>query len=162
METILKSISVAIRDDFQGFWNAEQLTHLVLRVGIACIAGAIVGYQRERFGKAAGLRTHMLITAGTSLFVVICYLEQMDHRDLSRVLQGIITGIGFLGGGVILKLEKDQEIKGLTSAAAVWYVAALGIASGLGQLTLALLGAIVGFLILELLGRMEPNNQENA
>lgn len=162
MDSILKSISVAIRDDFQGFFNAEQLTHLVLRVAAACIAGAVIGYQRERTGKAAGLRTHILVTVGTSLMVAICYLEGMEHADVSRVLQGIITGIGFLGGGVILKLEKNQEIKGLTSAAAVWYVAALGIACGLGQLTLALLGSVVGFLILELLGRIEPDNQENA
>lgn len=162
MESILKSISTALYDDFQGFANAEQLTHLVMRVAAACIAGAVIGYQRERTGKAAGLRTHILVTVGTSLMVAICYLEGMEHADVSRVLQGIITGIGFLGGGVILKLEKHQEIKGLTSAAAIWYVAALGIACGLGQLTLALLGSVVGFAILEMLGRLETGPQENA
>ena len=162
MESIFKSISTAFYDDFQGFANAEQVTHLVLRVTAACIAGAVIGYQRERTGKAAGLRTHILVTVGTSLMVAICYLEGMGHADVSRVLQGIITGIGFLGGGVILKLEKHQEIKGLTSAAAIWYVAALGIACGLGQLTLALLGSVVGFAVLEMLGRLDTGAQENA
>lgn len=162
MESVLQSVYIAIRDDFQGFFNAEQLTHLVLRVAAACLAGAVIGYQRERIGKSAGLRTHILVTAGTALMVAVCYLEGMDHADVSRVLQGVITGIGFLGGGVILKLEKHQEIKGLTSAAAIWYVAALGIACGLGKLTIALLGSVVGFIILDLVARLEPTPQENA
>jgi putative Mg2+ transporter-C (MgtC) family protein len=162
MNSLFQSIATALRDDFQGFFDAEQLTHLILRITAACIAGGIVGYQRERLGKSAGLRTHILVTVGTALFVAVAYLEGMNHSDVSRVLQGIITGIGFLGGGVILKLEKNQEIKGLTSAAAIWYVAALGIACGLGQLTLALIGAIVGVVILELIAKIEPSDGDNA
>jgi putative Mg2+ transporter-C (MgtC) family protein len=162
MGSTLTSIANAIREDFQGLFNTEQLAHLILRIAVACVAGAIVGYQREKLGKAAGLRTHILVTAGTALMVAVCYLEGMDHADVSRVLQGIITGIGFLGGGVILKLEKNQEIKGLTSAAAIWYVAALGIACGLGKFSIVLLGSIVGFAILEMVARLEHHPQENA
>lgn len=162
MDSFFKTVTSALADDFAGFLNAEQITHLVLRIGAAFIAGAVIGYQREKFGKSAGLRTHLLVTVGTALMVSICYLEGMEHADVSRVLQGIITGIGFLGGGVILKLEKAHEIKGLTSAAAIWYVAALGIACGLGRLTIALLGSVVGYIILELIARIEPNKEDNA
>ncbi len=148
-------IGEALRKDFDDLTNWGELTHLVVRLMVAALLGGIIGYQRERVGKAAGLRTHMLVATGTAFFALAPQLAGMAFADLSRVLQGIITGIGFIGAGAILKLEESRRVEGLTTAAGIWFTAAIGIAAGIGRLGSAILATALGFIILGVLHRFE-------
>lgn len=138
-----------------GIPDTTQLTHLIVRLLAAMLLGAVVGMQREQSGKAAGLRTHILVALGTTLFVLASTSSGMSSDGASRVIQGIVTGIGFLGAGAILKLSETREIQGLTTAAGIWMTAAIGVTIGLGSLGLALLGTIFTWIILEAIGRIE-------
>lgn len=138
-----------------GFPDWSKFVHVIIRLIAAALLGAIIGFQREKAGKPAGLRTHMLVTLGTCIFVLACAGYGMDADDLSRVIQGIVTGIGFIGAGSILKLDKERDIQGLTTAASVWVTAAVGVAVGLGGLGLALLATILALFVLALLGKFE-------
>lgn len=111
--------------------------------------------QREATGKPAGLRTHILVTLGTTVFVLGCHGAGMSSDGLSRIIQGIITGIGFIGAGSILKLSEERSIKGLTTSASVWMAAAIGVAVGLGVLGLALLATLFTLVVLTLAGKFE-------
>lgn len=142
-----------------GLPNLQQLIHVVVRLAAAGLLGAAVGFQRERAGKSAGLRTHVLVALGTALFVTAGGGAGMSPDALSRVLQGIITGIGFIGAGSILKLERERSIHGLTTAAGIWMTAAIGVAAGLGSLGVALIGTALTVLVLSMVGtsdRPEP------
>ena len=133
-----------------GFPDRTRLGLTLIRVIAAVLLGAIVGIERERAGKPAGLRTHMIVSLGTALVVLACTEVNMGLDGLSRVIQGILTGIGFVGAGSILKLSEQREIKGLTTAAGLWMTAAIGVAVGLGALGLAIIGTIVTLLVLAL------------
>ncbi len=135
-----------------GLPNARQLAHVVIKLIAATLLGAAVGFQRERAGKPAGLRTHILVTLGTAVFILACSGVGMSSDGLSRVIQGIVTGIGFLGAGTILKLNEERDIQGLTTAAGVWMTAAIGVAVGLGSLGVALLSTVFTLIILALAG----------
>jgi putative Mg2+ transporter-C (MgtC) family protein len=138
-----------------GLPDARQLVHVIIRLIAATLLGAIIGYQRERAGKPAGLRTHILVTLGTTVFVLSCSGIGMSTDGLSRVIQGIITGIGFIGAGSILKLSEERNIKGLTTSAGIWITAAIGVAVGLGSLGVALLSTLLTLVILALAGPLE-------
>ena len=131
-----------------GLPNARQLVQVLIRLSAATLLGALIGLEREKAGKPAGLRTHMLVTLGTTVFVLACSGVGMSTDELSRVIQGIITGIGFLGAGSILKLSEERDIQGLTTAAGVWMTAAVGVAVGLGSLGVALLSTVFALGIL--------------
>jgi putative Mg2+ transporter-C (MgtC) family protein len=139
-----------------GLPDARRLTHVLIRLLAATVLGAVIGVQRERAGKPAGLRTHMLVTVGTAVFVLACSGVGMSLDGLSRVIQGIITGIGFIGAGSILKLDRERDIQGLTTAAGVWMTAAVGVAVGLGSLGVALLSTVFTLVILSFAKRFEP------
>jgi putative Mg2+ transporter-C (MgtC) family protein len=146
-----------IQADFADLPGIAEVTQIVVRLLLAALLGGLVGFQRERSGKAAGLRTHMLVALGAAFFVLIPSQAGMPLADLSRVLQGIITGIGFLGAGTILKRQASEEIEGLTTAAGLWLTAAVGIAAGMGRETSAVLGTVLAFIILSLLPRVGPD-----
>jgi putative Mg2+ transporter-C (MgtC) family protein len=131
--------------------NTQEAVRVVIRMLAALLAGGIIGLQREVSGKAAGLRTHMLVCAGTTLFVLAAIDAGMEQDALSRVIQGLVTGIGFLGAGAILKVESSHQIKGLTTAAGIWMTAALGVAIGLGQLGTAAVGTALAWFVLAIL-----------
>ena len=133
-----------------GFPDRERFVVLVVRVFAAVLLGAVVGIERERAGKPAGLRTHMLVSLGTAIVVIACADAGMSLDGLSRVIQGMVTGIGFIGAGTILKLNEEREIQGLTTAAGLWMTAAIGVAVGLGILGVALIGTVVTVLVLVL------------
>jgi putative Mg2+ transporter-C (MgtC) family protein len=133
-----------------GFPDRERLVIVLLRVFAAVLFGAVVGIERERAGKPAGLRTHMIVSLGTAVVVIGCQDAGMSLDGLSRVIQGIVTGIGFIGAGTILKLNEQREIQGLTTAAGLWMTAAIGVAAGLGILGVALIGTLVTVLVLVL------------
>jgi len=138
-----------------GLPDGRHLAIVMIRVTAAVILGGILGIQRERAGKPAGLRTHMIVCLGTAVVVLACLASSMDMSGLSRVIQGIVTGIGFIGAGSILKLSEQREIRGLTTAAGLWMTAAIGVAVGLGSLGVALIGTATTFIVLSLIGAVE-------
>jgi putative Mg2+ transporter-C (MgtC) family protein len=138
-------------EDFSDVSDLRQVLRLAVRLALAASLGGVLGYERERSGKAAGLRTHMLVALGAALFIVIPQQAGMTSSDLSRVIQGIVTGIGFLGAGAILKPAEQREVKGLTTAAGLWLTAAVGIAAGLGREATAILGTFLALCILSVL-----------
>src|SRR5215213_9628597 len=138
-----------------GLPDRRQLAFVLIRVIAATLLGALVGLQRERAGKPAGLRTHMLVCLGTAVVVLAGSGAGMSTDGLSRVIQGIVTGIGFVGAGAILKLNEQREIQGLTTAAGLWMTAAIGIAVGLGALGVAILGTLLTVIVLSFVGVIE-------
>lgn len=138
-----------------GLPNTTQLAHVMVRLVAAMLLGAVVGLQREKAGKVAGLRTHILVALGTTLFVLASAGSGMSSDGVSRVIQGLATGIGFIGAGAILKLSATREIQGLTTAAGIWMTAAIGVTVGLGSLGLALLGTILTWIVLASFGLFE-------
>ena len=133
-----------------GFPDRTRLAIVVIRVIAAVLLGGFLGIERERAGKSAGLRTHILVCLGTAVVVLACTEVHMGLDGLSRVIQGIVTGIGFIGAGTILKLNEQREIKGLTTAAGLWMTAIIGISVGLGALGLAVIGTLMTVLVLAL------------
>jgi putative Mg2+ transporter-C (MgtC) family protein len=134
-----------------------ELSEKLLRLGAAVLVGAIVGLNRDLRGKPAGLRTHGLVSVGAAL-ITLASAELMQPGDggISRTFQGIITGVGFLGAGVILHpLARTSQIQGLTTAASIWVVACIGAACGAGTWVTALLGAAITLVILTLGGWLE-------
>jgi putative Mg2+ transporter-C (MgtC) family protein len=105
---------------------------MVLRLLLATALGAIIGYQRERKGKPAGLRTHILICVGAALFTVASIYGFGATGDAARVAAGVVAGIGFIGAGAIIRRE-GGVVEGLTTAATIWAVAAIGLAAGAGM-----------------------------
>ena len=148
MEIILEEI-------LSGLPDVRQTASLVTRMMMAMILGAVIGAQRESSGKPAGLRTHILVAMGGALFVLAPLQSGMDLDGMSRVIQGIVTGIGFIGGGAILKLQEQRAIEGLTTAAGIWITAAVGIAAGLGRWGVAAVSTILAWVTLSLIGKIE-------
>lgn len=125
------------------------------RLGIAIMLAAIIGLDREFSDKPAGLRTNMLVALGSAIFVLVTVqsgLVQSDNTAMARTLQGIITGVGFVGAGSILR---EDRVRGLTSATAVWISAGVGVAAGLGQWPLGLIGTGFALVILRLIKFVE-------
>jgi putative Mg2+ transporter-C (MgtC) family protein len=129
---------------------------LALRLAAATLAGAVVGLNRDLHHKPAGLRTHALVGLGAALLVSVSMaLTPTDFAGATRVIQGIVTGIGFLGAGVILHRIGEESIHGLTTAATIWVTAAVGIACGAGYWAAALSTLAILLLVLLLGGPIE-------
>lgn len=135
--------------------SAAETVRILVRLVAALVAGGIIGLQREVAGKAAGLRTHILVCAGTAVFVLAAASAGMQQDAMSRVIQGLVTGIGFLGAGAILKVEASSQIKGLTTAAGIWMTAAVGVAIGLGHLGMAAIATVFAWFVLAVLLRVD-------
>jgi putative Mg2+ transporter-C (MgtC) family protein len=142
--------------------DMHQLVRVTLRLLAALAIGTAIGLQRELTHKPAGLRTHMLVGLGTALFIVSAAESGMHVDSLSRIVQGLATGIGFLGGGAILKLTTEHEIHGLTTAAGIWMTAAASAAAGLGQIAVALIGTLLGLLVLIVFHKLEKTFDHRA
>ena len=145
-----QQISDTLISEFSDLPDATQVTRIVLRLLIAAALGGVLGYERERQGKAAGVRTHMLVALGAALFVLVPQQAGVSGADMTRVIQGVVAGIGFLGAGAIIKGGAEESVKGLTTAAGIWLTAAIGIACGLGRESTAVLSALLAFAILAL------------
>lgn len=150
-----------IQQEFSDLADAKQVTQICVRLFIAVLLGGLLGYERERHESAAGLRTHMMVALGAALFVIAPLQAGMPIEDLSRVLQGIIAGIGFLGAGAIIKLSDTERIKGLTTAASIWATAAIGMAAGMGREMTAILSTALALVILAVLPRLEMYIEKN-
>jgi putative Mg2+ transporter-C (MgtC) family protein len=122
---------------------------MALRFLLAAALGAGIGYQRERAGKAAGVRTHVLVSSGAALFTLASiYGFGGAVVDISRVAAGVVVGIGFIGAGVILRGQREKEVAGLTTAATIWITAAIGLAAGAGMYLLSVIATAVAVGIL--------------
>lgn len=148
-------MDVLLEELTRGLSDTRQLAQFIIRIIAATVCGAIVGFERERAGKPAGLRTHTLVCLGTAVFVLACGSVGMSSDGLSRVIQGIVTGIGFIGAGSILKLSEERDIRGLTTAAGIWITAAIGVSVGLGSLGVAGLSTLLAVIILAVVGAVE-------
>ena len=131
--------------------DAEYLLWVAYRLGTAALLGGLIGAEREWTGKAAGLRTHMTVALGCAAFVLIAIEATNDTSDLSRAIQGVTAGIGFIGAGAILKRKDEEDIKGLTTAATLWLTAAVGVAAGAGKVWLGLITVLCAFVILTIM-----------
>ena len=116
--------------------------------GTATLLRAVVGIKRERAGRPAGLRTHILVTLDTTVFVAARSGVGMASDGVSQVIPEIATGVGFIAAGSILKLNEARDIQGLTTAAGIWMMAAVGVAVGLGSRGVAVLSTVLTLLIL--------------
>jgi putative Mg2+ transporter-C (MgtC) family protein len=153
MNSIWATVWATIRQEFSDLNDAEQVTRVCVRLLVAITLGGLLGYERETKGVAAGLRTHMLVALGAALFVLVPLQAGMSIPDMSRVLQGVVSGIGFLGAGAIIKLSQNGEIRGVTTAASIWLTAAIGIAAGMGKELTAILSTFLALIILAVLYR---------
>lgn len=138
--------------EFSDLPSIEGITRLAVRLLLALLLGGLIGYERERSGKSAGFRTHMVVCLGTAFFVAVPAQAGMTMEGLSRIIQGVAAGIGFIGAGCILKIEQEGRIEGLTTAASVWFTAAIGIAVGMGRDASAVLAAVLALVILKRVG----------
>ena len=136
--------------------TALPILDVLLRLLAAFACGAAIGLNREFHRKPAGFRTFALVSLGSAIVVIAMAGNGSSGPDaVSRVIQGILTGIGFLGAGVIFRREAPNKVSGLTTAAAVWLTAGLGVASGMGQYAVALAGTVIALLLLLLGGPFE-------
>lgn len=155
----------AVASDFTDL-DAARSARIGVRLLMAAVFGGLIGFERQWRGKAAGLRTHMLVALGAALFVVSQFDGTPDSG--SRVVQGVAAGIGFIGAGAILK-DQQHAVKGLTTAADIWLTAAIGVAAGLGRGATALLATALALVILAVVPRVEmwaglathPENESN-
>ena len=133
------------------------------RMGAAAIVGGLLGLERELSGHFAGLRTHMMVSIGCAVFVIGgLSVGGNQGADVTRVVQGIAAGIGFLGAGTILKIDEQQKIKGLTTASSIWLAAALGTLTGLGQYVPAAAATFCALVVLALLRPIERHLTHRA
>ena len=141
-----------IAAEFSDVGDLAQLTRILVRLLLAALLGFVLGFEREQQGKAAGVRTHMLVAMGAALFVLVPERGGMGIADMSRVIQGLVAGVGFLCAGTILKQGKDEHhVQGLTTAAGLWMTAAIGIACGLGREVTAVMSTLLALVVLGLI-----------
>lgn len=154
-DSILQQIIETLQHELSDLPNVVDVTRVLFRLTLAAFLGGVLGFERESKGKAAGLRTYMLVAIGAAFFVMVPKLSGISDDAVSRIIQGLVTGIGFLGAGSIIKAQDEAEIKGLTTAAGLWLTTAIGIAAGLGRDATAILGTILAFVILSILPKVE-------
>lgn len=148
-------IWTTIMSEFSEITDLAQVTRIILRFVLAAILGGLLGYDREVKGKAAGLRTHMLVSFGATLFVLVPQQSGASIGDLTRVVQGLTAGVGFLGAGSIIMGNRQEEAKGITTATGIWLTAAIGVAVGLGREATAILSTLFALAILSLIPKIE-------
>jgi putative Mg2+ transporter-C (MgtC) family protein len=136
------------RAEFSDLGSAADVMQVLMRLGLALILGGILGFEREMSRRDAGMRTHMMVAVGSALFVVVPLQAGFSQDNMSRVLQGLVSGVGFLGAGAIIKLSAEREVRGLTTAASLWLSAGVGVAAGLGREATAILSVAIALAIL--------------
>lgn len=135
-----------------------DLIHLGARLGLAVLLASVIGVNREMRQKPAGLRTHAMVSLGSALVTIVGLLMSgagNDPANAGRIVQGLLAGIGFIGGGVILHRDDSRGVHGLTTAASVWFVAAIGIATGAGLWQTALAGCLIALVVLAIGGTID-------
>ncbi|WP_373187602.1 MgtC/SapB family protein [Halopseudomonas sp.] len=151
-------IIATIASEFSDLSDIEHNTRVALRLLLAIMLGGLLGYERESQGKAAGLRTHILVSLGAALFVLGADPGGVMNDAMSRVIQGVVAGVGFLGAGTILKSKSLANVRGLTTAAGLWLTAAMGVAVGLGQEVVATMATLLALITLHLVPLLLERN----
>jgi len=146
--SIGQQVMDAIAAEFTDLKDVGMAATVCFRLTLAAILGGCLGYERESKGKAAGLRTHMLVGLGAAVFIMGPQLADFSANEISRVIQGLVAGIGFLGAGAIVKGKPGEEIEGLTTAASIWMAAAIGVTAGMGRASTAILSTVLSLLVL--------------
>ncbi len=157
-----QEIGNTLAAEFSDLPDVAGVTRIALRLSIAACLGGVLGYEREQKGKSAGLRTHMLVALGAALFVLVPQQAGVSDTDLTRVLQGLVAGVGFLGAGTIIKGNGDEDVKGLTTAAGIWLTAAIGVAAGMGREATAVLSTLLALGILTAVPRVLQRFRRDA
>ena len=150
-----------VLSEFSDIPDATEITRITLRILVAAALGGLLGYEREKQGKSAGVRTHMLVAIGAALFVLIPQQAGASTADLTRVLQGLVAGVGFLGAGAIILGTKQVETRGLTTAAGIWVTAAIGVAAGMGRESTAVLSTLVALFVLSVVPWIVRDNRKS-
>ncbi|WP_225781072.1 MgtC/SapB family protein [Xenophilus sp. Marseille-Q4582] len=149
------AVTDVVAAEFSDVPDLAQLVRIGIRLLLAALLGFILGFEREHQGKAAGVRTHMLVSIGAALFVLVPQQSGIVPADMSRVIQGLVAGVGFLCAGTILKHGQGEgHVQGLTTAAGLWLTAAIGMACGLGREVTAILSALLALAVLALVPRL--------
>jgi putative Mg2+ transporter-C (MgtC) family protein len=151
--SVLEQVGAALAQEF-ALPDAGSLTVIVVRLVTAIVLGALLGLERERKGRAAGLKTHILVSLGSALFVLAPLQAGVSAADVTRVMQGIVSGIGFLGAGAIIKLDRGERVEGLTTAAGIWMTSAIGMAAGMGLEIAALLTTLLALVVFVTIPRL--------
>ena len=160
--SVMEEIGQALAQEF-ALPDVGTTTMIVARLLTAAVLGGLVGMERERTGHPAGLRTHILVSIGSALFIIAPLLAGVEVESITRVMQGIVQGIGFLGAGAILKQQGSGErVEGLTSAAGIWMTAAIGMAAGMGQEVVAVAATIFALVVIAVLPRLVPARLHRA
>lgn len=126
---------------------------IVTRLGVSVVIGGLIGLERELGGKPAGLRTIILVCLGSTIFMLIGLELGLATPELGRIVAGVVTGVGFLGAGAIIRAR--GEVYGLTTAATIWLASGLGLAVGAGYYILALIACVSVLIVLRILGIVE-------
>ena len=158
---LIERVIATLSAEFSDFSQLEAITRTSMRLVLAVVLGGLLGFEREVAGKAAGVRTHMLVTLGTALFVMDIEQDGASDAAVSRVIQGIAAGIGFICAGTILKGRDMADVQGLTTAGGLWLATAIGVAVGLGRGGTAIVATVLALLILHVLPLLldRPNAQ---
>lgn len=141
-------IGNTIVSEFSDLNDLGEILVVLIRLSLAALLGGLLGLEREQRGKAAGVRTHMLVCMGAALFILMPQQAGISDSEMSRVIQGVIAGIGFLCAGTIINGSAEQRSTGLTTAAGIWFTAAIGIAVGLGNQQTAILCTVLAWIVL--------------
>ncbi len=148
------------------FFSPSDWQSLTFRLTVAMLVGCAIGINRQQSGRPAGMRTFMIVSLGAALFVMIPLQAESDSNfastnALSRTIQGVAAGVGFLGGGIILQQSQEKSsktaVKGLTSAATIWLTAGLGAAAGCGLWRMSLIGTLMTLLVLSGVKRLKKS-----
>lgn len=144
-----------VLSEFSEITDLSHFIRIIFRIMLAAILGGLLGYDRELKGRTAGLRTHMLVSLGAALFVLIPQQAGATVADLTNVMHGLAAGVGFLGAGSIIMGSRQEETKGMTTAASIWLTAAIGVASGMGREVTAILSTLLALVILSFIPKVE-------
>ncbi|WP_347332769.1 MgtC/SapB family protein [Marinimicrobium locisalis] len=144
----MEMVGEIISFEFSDFNDLRELVIVIVRLLLAALLGGLLGFERELRGKAAGIRTHMLVCMGAALFIFIPQQAGISDSEMSRVIQGVVAGIGFLCAGTIITGRSEKDASGLTTAAGIWFTTAIGIAVGLGREQTAVLCTVLAWLVL--------------
>ena len=149
--SVWQEVTDSLAAEFGDLDDVGSAVRVAFRLVMAAVLGGMLGYERESKGKAAGLRTHMLVALGAAMFVLVPQQMGASDEALSRVIQGLVAGIGFLGAGAIVKGKPGEEVEGLTTAAGIWMTAAIGMTAGLGREATAILSTFLALFVLQVL-----------
>jgi len=145
---MLQEVWSTLASEFSDITDVATATRIAVRILVAGLLGGVLGYDRARKERSAGIRTHMLVAVGTAIFMLGPTQAGMPLGDLSRVIQGVVQGIGFLAAGAIIIGTAARQARGLTTAASVWAAAGIGVAAGIGMEVTAILATATVYFIL--------------